>query len=137
MLSSATVRDFIEETIGEDVLPLIAFLKDKKNISEFVIAEKLNISIHQVRNMLYRLSHSNLLSSIRKKDKKKGWYIYYWSISQKEVEYATRMYLAKKLEEFRERLAREESEVFFVCPNACMRVKYETAMESDFKCNEC
>lgn len=137
MLSTTIVRDFIEEVVGEDALPLVLFLKDKKNISEFVIAEKLNISIHQVRNMLYRMSQHNLINSVRKKDKKKGWYIYYWSLTLNEIELGARSFTARKIEEFREKLAREESEMFFVCPNGCTRVKYETAMEKDFKCSEC
>src|SRR3989338_9156756 len=72
-----SLEDLVITIVGEDVLPLVRILWGKNNISEFKIAEMLNVTVNQVRNMLYRLNEQNLVDFIRKKDKKKSWYIYY------------------------------------------------------------
>ena len=84
-LDTETVADLVEEIAGKDVIELVELIKGKEHVSEFKIADKLGVTVNQVRNMLYRLYSYNLVSFIRKKDKKKGWYIYYWTFDQKKV----------------------------------------------------
>ena len=45
---------------GEDVIEL---LFDKDNFNEFKIAEKLKKNINEIRNILYKLSSFNVISS--------------------------------------------------------------------------
>ena len=75
----------ISDVAGEDVVPLVQSLKNKKNVSEFKLAENINKEVNVARNMLYRLYDHNLVSFIRRKDKKKGWYIYYWTFNLKKI----------------------------------------------------
>ncbi|RME54734.1 hypothetical protein D6777_02905, partial [Candidatus Woesearchaeota archaeon] len=106
-------------------------------VSEFKLAEDLNITVNQIRNMLYRLHKHNLVSFIRKKDKKKGWYIYYWTLNLNNTKDTLLNYKKQQLEDFKARLEREQSSTFYVCPNRCRRYPIETAMEMDFRCEEC
>ncbi|MFH0798276.1 MAG: hypothetical protein V1906_02595, partial [Candidatus Woesearchaeota archaeon] len=101
------------------------------------LAEDLNITVNQIRNMLYRLHKHNLVSFIRKKDKKKGWYIYYWTLDLKNTKGALQNFKRDQLEDFKGRLEKEEAGVFYVCPNKCRRYHMEQAMEVDFRCQEC
>ncbi len=59
----------------EDAEHIVFYLRGKTNISEFIIAEELDLEIHRARNLLYKLLDQNLVSFKRKKDKIKGWYI--------------------------------------------------------------
>ncbi len=138
-LSTKLINDTISEAIGEDAIPLIEFLKNKKNISEFIIAEKTNIEIHMVRNILYRLQRFNLATYKRKKDSKKGYYISYWTFNPKRVKDLIVELKAQKLASLKERLEREEQNVngFFLCPNTCVRLDFDRSIELDFKCPEC
>jgi transcription initiation factor TFIIE subunit alpha len=136
-LSNKLVEDVVTAVAGEDVLPLIKQLKNKKNVSEFKLAEALKLEINVTRNMLYRLYHANLVSFIRRKDKKKGWYIYYWTFKIKQIKYLAMSLKKAKLEKLQDRLAREKESSFFVCPNACMRLDFEQAVGFEFKCPEC
>ena len=86
-LSNKLVEQVVTDVAGEDVIPLIKQLKNKKNVSEFKLAEALELEVNLVRNMLYRLYHANLVSFTRRKDKKKGWYIYYWTFRIKQIKY--------------------------------------------------
>ncbi len=86
---------------------------------------------------MYRLYNKNLVSFIRKKDKIKGWYIYYWTFNAERIYSLTIDTKKKRLEKLKERLAREKESHFFMCENKCIRVDFEQATGFDFKCPEC
>jgi transcription initiation factor TFIIE subunit alpha len=136
-LSNKIIQNIVGEVAGEDVIPLVDYLKDKKNISEFKIAEVIKREVNVTRNMLYRLYDNNLVSFIRKKDKKKGWYIYYWTFNPKRVKYLVKDLKKKRLNRLKERLKREESNHFFICENQCIRLDFEQSTDFQFKCPEC
>ena len=48
-LTNTKVNDAVKEIIGEDSVRIIDYLKDKKNVSDFKIAEKVDRDIHEVR----------------------------------------------------------------------------------------
>ena len=136
-LLDKAMDSLIRETIGEDTVPLVNLIKKKSNVSEFKIAEKLDLGINQVRNILYRLSAHNLIDFIRKKDKKKGWYVYYWTL---DLERANELILKnkkKKIENLKNLIRVLEKENFFICINDKVIFSFENAMEHDFKCPEC
>ena len=122
---------------GADVVQLVRVLKDKKNVSEFKLADCIDHEVNATRNMLYRLYDANLVSFIRKKDKKKGWYIYYWTFNTKRVKYLIEELKKKRLERLKDRLEREKSSHFFICSSKCMRLDFEQATGFNFKCPEC
>ena len=136
-LSNNLIESVVSEVAGEDAIPLVLYLKDKKNISEFKIAESIKREVNETRNMLYRLFDSNLVSFIRKKDKTKGWYIYYWTFNSKRVKYLVKDLKKKKIENLKIRLEREKSSHFFTCINKCIRLDFEQATDFNYKCPEC
>ena len=136
-LSNKIIEATIADVAGEDVIPIVHFLKNKKNISEFKIAEAIKKEINKTRNMLYRLQEANLVSFIRKKDKKKGWYIYYWTFKPKMIKHIIISLKKAKLIKLKDRIAREKSSHFFICQNKCIRLDFEQAMNFEFKCPEC
>ena len=76
------LKDTIEIIIGKQAEGIIDLLDGKKYVNEFIIAKKLGITINQTRNILYKISDQGLVSFIRKKDKKKGWYTYFWKLER-------------------------------------------------------
>lgn len=136
-LSNNIIENVVKEVAGEDTIPLVRYLKNKKNVSEFKIAEAVKREINETRNMLYRLYNANLVSFNRKKDKKKGWYIYYWTFNNKRVKYLFFDLKRKKVEKLKERLIREKSGIFFICKNKCIRLSFEQAVDFSYKCPEC
>lgn len=136
-LNNKEIEIIVSQVAGEDVLPLVKSLKHKKNVSEFKIAESIKQEINLTRNMLYRLYDHNLVSFIRKKDKKKGWYIYYWTFNPHKIKDVIRNIKKRKLDTLKERLARENSSQFYICGNKCIRLDFEQATDFEFKCPEC
>ena len=136
-VSSKLVEEIVSEVAGNDVLPLVKALRNKSNVSEFKLADSIRKEINLTRNMLYRLYDRNLVSFIRKKDKKKGWYIYYWTFNQKRIKDLVKDTKKKKLDRLIERLNREKNTQFYVCANKCMRLDFEQSHDFNFKCPEC
>ena len=131
------IDDLILELGGRDVVPLVNLIKNKSNVSEFKLAAKLNITVNQVRNMLYRLNSHNLVDFTRKKDKTKGWYIYFWSFNMKLAKELALNLKNNKIIMLRKRLDKESNETYFACPGECVRFDSTNAMEYQFKCPEC
>ena len=136
-LSNRIIEEVVAEVAGEDVIPLVKLLKNKKNISEFKLAESIKKEVNSVRNMLYRLHDYNLVSFIRKKDKKKGWYIYYWTFDSKRIKYLVSNLKKRKLAKLKKRLEREKQNQFYSCENKCLRLDFDQAVDFKFKCPEC
>ncbi|MFW5991534.1 MAG: hypothetical protein ACOCZ6_01595 [Nanoarchaeota archaeon] len=138
-LTNKLINETIIEAVGEEALPIVEFLKTRKNISEFIIAEKTGIEIHAVRNILYRMQRHNLATYKRKKDSKKGYYISYWTFYPKRVKELVSEMRKTKLEKLKERLEREEANknCFFICQHTCARLDFEKATNLEFKCPEC
>lgn len=136
-LSNKLIESVVSQVAGEDVIPLVHYLKNKKNISEFKLADSIKKEINLTRNMLYRLFDFNLVSFIRRKDKKKGWYIYYWTFNMKRIKYLVQNLKKERLEKLKERFEREKNEQFYSCDERCIRLDFEQTTNFEFKCPEC
>ncbi|MBU0615094.1 MAG: hypothetical protein KJ601_03295 [Nanoarchaeota archaeon] len=138
-ITNKKIEDTVKEVIGEDALPIVEFLKEKKNISEFIIAEKTKLDMQSTRNILYRLHNHNIATYIRKKDRKKGWYISYWTFNKKRIQELINKMKREKLDKLKEQLDKEQKNIgaFFICSRACARLDFDTATEFEFKCPEC
>ncbi|MGC8929915.1 MAG: hypothetical protein ACP5OZ_05335, partial [Candidatus Woesearchaeota archaeon] len=136
-VSNEIIKDVAGMLSAEDTINIIFNIKDKVNVSEFKIAEDLHLEIRDIRKKLYKLLENNLVTFKRKKDKKKGWYIYYWTFNPVQAKFLYTQLRERKLKLLQERLEREKNNQFFICPNACVRLDFEKAFEFDFKCPEC
>ena len=131
-------EEVISQVSGADVLPLVDYMRGKKDVSEFIIAKDMEEEIQLIRNQLYRLLDFNLITFWRKKDKQKGWYIYYWTYNPSHIEFLFWDIKKKRLEKMKERLARETGEFFFMCQdNGCVRLDFDKVIEFNYQCPEC
>jgi len=139
VITNKKIQEVIAEIVGEEALPIIEYLKSRKNVSEFIIAEKVKYDMQKTRNLLYRLNSHNVATYIRKKDRKKGWYISYWTFNRKRIKDLMGNLHRQKLDKLRGRLKREENNkgIFFICDKACARLDFDQATEFEFKCPEC
>ena len=139
ILTNKKLFEVVEEIVGEAGVDIVKYLKDRKNISEFIIAEKTKLDMQTTRHILYKLNDYNIASYIRKKDRKKGWYISYWTFNRKRVKDLVNKLKKERLEKLKEQLKREEENHgnFFICTKACARLDFDQATETQFKCPEC
>lgn len=139
ILTNKKIHETVEEVAGEDAVKIIEYLKNRKNISEFIIADKTKLDMQTTRSILYKLNGCNIASYIRKKDRKKGWYISYWTFNRNRVKDLIKRLKKDKLDRLKEQLKREESNKgnFYICSKACARLGFDQAVDFEFKCPEC
>ena len=136
-LTPKKIEQILTGILGEDGLPLIRELLNKSNISEFDLATRTKKDIKIIRRMLYTLYNHNLVEFNRKKDKIKGWYIYYWTLLPESIRFSHFKMKRDLIEKLTEQLERERRELFFVCPSKCVRLNFDQAMDLEFRCPEC
>lgn len=138
-LTDMLIEELVSNLAGPDTIELVRNLMYKENISEFILADELKLSVNQIRNMLYRLMNHNLVYSTRKKDRQKGWYIYYWTFNIKHARTLVTTNKRKRLHELKARLNEETQEgSFFICPDhQFIRMSIEEALENQYRCTEC
>ncbi|HIJ01410.1 TPA: hypothetical protein HA363_02055, partial [Candidatus Woesearchaeota archaeon] len=131
------IGNVVRELVAEEAIQIVLYLIGKTKVSEFTVANDLDMEIHKARNLLYRLYEQNILSFIRKKDKIKGWYICYWDFNEKSIPFLSIKIKQQKLAKLQDRLEKESNSTFYMCKSACTRMDFERAMEFNFKCPEC
>jgi transcription initiation factor TFIIE subunit alpha len=123
---------------GELGVQVVEFLLNHgENTSEFLIAEKLEVKINAIRKTLYMLQDANLVNSMRKKDKKKGWYIYYWTFDEIQADVLINKMKNKRINNLKKRLDAEQNLSYYTCKKQCIRSTLERALETNFTCREC
>lgn len=136
-LSNEELNNLIEKIGGRDAVSLVEYIRGKENVSEFKIADKLRSTVNEVRSVLYKLHENNLVIFTRKKDKKKGWYIYFWTFVDAKADALALRNKKERLDILKMQLQKEEGNLMFNCPRKCIRCGFENAMELQFKCPEC
>lgn len=127
----------IEDLINKQSVEIIDLLAGKKNVNEFSIAKNLKLTINQTRNILYKLSDFGLVSFIRKKDKRKGWYIYFWTLNTHQALSLLDENLTKRIDLLKNQLKNRTEGRHYLCTTCTIEVTEETALLNDFICPEC
>jgi len=131
------LKELVSQVAGKNTEILIDILKDEKPVNEFKIADKLKLTINQARNILYKLYNQNIVFFARKKDEKKGWYIYSWSLNVPKALERLKIMKEKELSNLHHQLNSRENKRFYKCPNECIEFNEESAMLHQFTCPEC
>lgn len=137
MIEENFLKEAITHIAGKSAEDITKILSQKKYVNEFLIAKKLHLTINQARNILYKLSDAGVVSSIRKKDRKKGWFTYFWKIEPlKSLEFLSHI-LLKNIEQINSQIKSRESKQFYICERCNIEHAEEKALLQDFICTEC
>jgi len=123
---------------GDEYLKVARSLLKAKDSTDEEIASSTGLRINMVRKVLYDLFGKSLITGIRVKDERKGWFVYRWRSRREEVENFIEKQKKKIGERLQQRLDYENSSEFYHCGNEdCQRVTFEDALENMFKCPSC
>ena len=131
------LKEVIAITAGKQAEPITELLCKKAHVNEFIIAKKLDLTINQTRNILYKISNFGLVSSIRKKDKKKGWYTYFWKFEILKCFEFFKDLVVKSIGEINVQIQDRQKNLFYICKRCNIEVGEEDALLMEFGCNEC
>lgn len=72
------------------------------------------------------------------RDEKTGWFIFYWRLQPDQLDAFIRSRKKRAMDKLKQRLDFERNHTFFICKtDADVRVTFEEAMETSFKCSKC
>jgi len=131
------LNEIVQEIAGELAIDVLNLLMGKKNVNEFLIAKKLDLTINQVRNIFYKLANFGLVSFTRKKDKRKGWYTYFWTLNSDTALDLLDKRLSKEIDTLKHQSESRKTKRFYSCKICHTEVSEETALLHNFTCQEC
>jgi len=133
----AFLQEIALVTGGKNAGELVFHIVDKKNVNEFLIAKKLELTINQTRNVLYKLADEGLVSSVRKKDKKKGWYTYFWTFNDDKALGLFKKIVQRDIDNLEGQLKSRETKQYYCCKTCNSELTEDKALLQDFICPEC
>lgn len=132
------LKEYVSIVAGSGADKIVDVLFKKKNVNEFLIAKKLNMTINQTRNILYKLADSGLVHFMRKKDLKSGgWYTYFWTLDENKCLINYKASLTNEISMQETVLVARKTKQFYTCKNCNLEISDEQALLSDFTCAEC
>lgn len=137
LLMNKEAMEYLKGIVGEEGMPIVEVLLKKNSINEFDLAEAVDMQVNVVRSFLYKLYAKKIVTFTKKRDRKKGWFIYTWKIDVEKI-----MYELKKEKEFKIRMLRNElknvkDEQMFECKMCNIVVTFAKALENTFLCPYC
>lgn len=131
------LKNIVETIAGKPATEIVDLLIGKKDVNEFLIAKKLKLTINQTRNILYKLSDNGIVSFTRKKDKRKGWYIYFWTLNNLKCLELLEKKLSEEVMRLENQLKSRKTKRFYFCETCNVEIGEETALLNQFTCSEC
>jgi len=123
---------------GPDYVRVARALLNNENATDEEIASATGLKIKTVRKSLYDLFGRSLITGVRVRDPKRGWFVYRWKAQRDQTDGFIQTQRKKVLGRLKQRLDFEETHEFYHCgtPGDPNRT-FEDAMESFFKCPTC
>jgi transcription initiation factor TFIIE subunit alpha len=123
---------------GEEAVKVVKSLKKLSEATDEIIANDCGIRLNTVRKVLYKLYDHGLVSCTRVRDEKTGWFIFYWRLQPDQLDAFIRSRKKRALDKLKQRLDFERNHSFFICKkDPDIRVTFEEAMETSFRCGKC
>src|ERR671938_2201988 len=100
---------------GEEYIKVARALLNTEDTTDEEIASATGLRINIIRKVLYDMFGKALITGIRVKDEKKGWFVYRWRAKQDQVDNFIENHKKKILDRLQKRLQYEESSEFSNC----------------------
>jgi len=123
---------------GEEYIRVARALLNSENSTDEEIASATGLKINTVRKTLYDLFGKSLITGVRVRDMKRGWFVYRWRAQRDQVDGFIDNAKKKALDKLNQRLNYEEIHEFYSCGKAkCQKYTFEESIELFFKCPDC
>jgi len=129
------VSGILYEMVGNEGIRIINSLA--KPSTDLQLHDKTQIPITRIRTTLNVLHKCNIVSYNSSRDEEKGWFKYIWEVKQGSIDSSIRNFLISKLMQLKGDFQEITQVDFFKCENACVRVSFTEAYDSNFRCSRC
>jgi transcription initiation factor TFIIE subunit alpha len=135
-LNDKVIKGYLVSLVGEDGLKMIEEMPEGE-VTDEEIAVKSEILLNTVRRTLSILSENKFAICRRERDSNSGWLTYLWHLDFSDIEHQLKKEKKKLLRNLKVRLEFEENNIFYVCPQGCVRLLFNEATDTEFLCPMC
>jgi len=135
-LKDKVIRGYLMSLVGEEGLKMIENMPEGE-VTDEEIAEKSGVLLNTVRRTLFILYENKFAIVARERDSNSGWLTYLWHLNFLDIEHQLMREKKKLMRNLKTRLDFEEGNVFYVCPQGCVRLLFDEATETEFLCPMC
>src|SRR5258708_20263639 len=98
---------------GQEALSVVQALSDAGTTTDDIIAVNANVKLNAARRVLYKLYNHALVTVVRSRDEKTGWFIYHWKLQPDQLDPFVRSRKKKPLENIRTPLQYQKAQTSF------------------------
>ncbi|WP_129596247.1 transcription factor [Methanohalophilus profundi] len=135
-LNDPVVRGYLIQLLGEEGITIIENMPEGE-VTDEEIAEATGVLLNIVRRNLFIMNENKLAICRRERDSSSGWLTYLWQLDLDDIETQLTKEKKKLVKNLQARLDFEEDNVFYVCPEGCIRILFNNAADSHFLCPVC
>jgi transcription initiation factor TFIIE subunit alpha len=135
-INDKVIRGYLMSLVGEEGLQMIEKMPEGE-VTDEEIAAKTGILLNTVRRTLFILHENKFAICRRERDSNSGWLTYLWHLDFSDIEHQLLKEKKKLLRNLKTRLEFEENNVFYTCPQGCVRLLFDEATETEFLCPMC
>ncbi|SES84594.1 Transcription factor E (TFE) [Methanococcoides vulcani] len=136
-LNDPVVRGYLIQLMGEEGLEMIEKMPAEGEVTDEQIAEATGVMLNIVRRTLFIMNENKLAICRRERDSSSGWLTYLWQLDLSDIESHLAKEKKKLFKNLQLRLESEEDNVFYTCPEGCVRFQFNDASECEFLCPAC
>ncbi|OPY21080.1 MAG: Transcription factor E [Methanomethylovorans sp. PtaU1.Bin073] len=135
-MNDPVIRGYLIRLVGEEGLMMIEKMPEGE-VTDEQIAQATGILLNIVRRTLFILNENKLAICRRERDASSGWLTYLWTLDMSDIEKQLVKEKKRLVKNLKVRKEFEESNVFYVCPEGCVRMDFKQASECMFMCPDC
>jgi transcription initiation factor TFIIE subunit alpha len=135
-INDKVIRGYLLSLVGEEGLQMIERMPEGE-VTDEEIAAKTEVLLNTVRRTLFILNENKFAICRRERDSNSGWLTYLWRLDFSNIEHQLMKEKKKLLRNLKTRLDFEENNVFYMCPQGCVRLLFDEATETEFLCPMC
>ncbi|APH39359.1 transcription factor [Methanohalophilus halophilus] len=135
-LNDPVVRGYLIQLLGEEGITMIENMPEGE-VTDEEIAEATGVLLNIVRRNLFIMNENKLAICRRERDSSSGWLTYLWQLDLDDIDTQLTKEKKKLVKNLQARLDFEEDNVFYVCPEGCIRILFNNAADCHFLCPVC
>ena len=125
---------------GEETKKLEKDLKASEKEAEAAKANaegEVEITLNTVRKILFILYENKFTICHRERDANSGWLTFRWQVNMDGIYHQIEREKKKLYRNLLKRKEYEDNNIFYVCPQNCLRLVFDEATETEFLCPLC
>ena len=130
------ISGYLTSLVGEEGLKMIGDMPEG-DVTDEEIAAKSGVLLNTVRRTLFILYENKFAICRRERDSNSGWLTYLWHLNFSDIEHQLMREKKKLLKNLKIRFEFEEDNVFYMCPQGCVRLLFNEATQTEFLCPMC